>query len=131
MTRPIRMLSSKKLVAALLHLQQDAVDVRDPELEVAHQIRLVHRELTIHFVERREVVAQELGAFAHRRDMPFGQGRADPERIQQLQLHASRRVERLADVALERLESARRPGRRVPLLRAQREPGADRGRSPD
>src|ERR1700681_2908079 len=41
-------------------------------------------------------------------------------------MHPSRRVQRLANVALERLEPARRPGQRVSLLRAQRQARAHR-----
>ena len=58
--------------------------------------------------------------------VPIGQRGADAERIQQLQLHAAGRVQRVADVALERFEPAGRPRRRVALLRAQRQPRADR-----
>ena len=58
--------------------------------------------------------------------MPLGERRRDAERVEQLQLDASGRIERVRDVALERLEPARRPDRRVALLGAERQPRADR-----
>ena len=54
----------EELVAALLHLEQDAIDVGDAEPEIAHQVRLVHRQLALDLVERREVVLQQAGALA-------------------------------------------------------------------
>ena len=42
--------------------------------------------------------------------MPLGERGADAERVQQLEVDAAGRVERRRDVALERLEAARRPG---------------------
>ena len=58
--------------------------------------------------------------------MPLGERTADAQRVEQLQMHASGRVEGRGDVPLERLEAARRPERRLALLGLQRQPGADR-----
>ena len=59
MTRPMRIVSSKYVLPALLHLEQDVVDVGHAEAEVAHQVLLVDRQLTLDFVERREVLLEE------------------------------------------------------------------------
>jgi hypothetical protein len=48
----------EEFVAPLLHLEQDAIDVGDAETEVAHQIVLVDRELSIDLVERGKIILQ-------------------------------------------------------------------------
>ena len=50
----------------------------------------------------------------------------DAERVGQLQPEPALRIERLAEILLERLEAAGRPQRRFALLGALREPRADR-----
>ena len=59
-------------------------------------------------------------------EIPARQHVADAERARQLQPEAALLVERVVDEALQRLEPARRPQRRLALLRAARQPRADR-----
>src|SRR5205823_8577090 len=54
------------------------------------------------------------------------EGRADAERVHQLQLRARGMVQRGRDVALERLEPARRPELRLARLCAERRLRTDR-----
>src|SRR5215218_3323487 len=58
--------------------------------------------------------------------MPLRERRSDTERIQQLEVHATGRVERRLDEPLEYLEAAGAPRLCVPLFAAQRQAGADR-----
>ena len=114
------------VVAAALHLQKDPIDVRHAELDIAGQVLPVHAELLLDLVERGEIVLQQREAVADDRQAALGERRADAERVEQLEMHARGRVERRADVRLERLEAAGRPGRGVALLRPQRQLRADR-----
>ena len=111
---------------SLLHLEQDPVDVGDAELEVPEQVLLVHRELALDFLQRGEIVLEQRRALLDSARQPRRHRRADAERIEQLQLHASGRIERVANVLFERFEPARRPHRRVALLCPQRQPRAHR-----
>ena len=115
----------EEVLASPLHLQQDSIKVRNSESEITKQIRLIDRELPLDLVERREVVLQERGALLDRGRMAVGQRRTDAERIEQLQADAAGRIERLANVLLERFEPAGRPYGGIALLRAQRETRAD------
>ena len=114
------------VVAALLHLQQDAIDVGHPQLEIAGQVLLIQTQLPLDVVERREVVLQQRQPLLHRRGVTVGQRGRHAERIEQLQLDAPGRIERRLDVALERLEPAGRPHAGIALLGPERELRADR-----
>ena len=112
-------------VAAPLHLEQHVVDRRHPSLELARHVLLEEPELALDVVEEREIPLQGHDALARRDRVAIDQRGADAERIQQLQLRARGVIERGLDVALERLEPARRPELRLPGLRAERRLGAD------
>ena len=77
MTRPMRIVSSKKSWPRFSISSRMSIDVRDSEFEIAHQVRLVDRELPLDLVERREVVLQQRGALA--RPRPHGD-RSTPRR---------------------------------------------------
>src|SRR5262249_30927188 len=114
----------KKIVTTLFHLEEDAIDVGDSKLEVAHQVRLIHRELTLDLIERGEVLSEQGRALPDYFGMSIGQGSSNAERIEQLELDTARSVQRFADVSLQRLKAAGRPRRRLALLGSQREAGA-------
>ena len=82
------------VLPAPLHLEQDLVDVGHPELEVANQVFLVDSELAFDPLERGEVVLQQRQPFANNCRVPLGDRTPDAERVQQLQMHASGRVQR-------------------------------------
>ena len=114
------------LVAAALHLEQDAVDVRHAELEIAGQVLLVNVELPLDVVEHLEIVLQQREPVLHEPGVALDDRRADAERVEQLEMHAPRRVERRRDVVLERLEAAGAPQLRLPKLGAESQPRAHR-----
>ena len=80
------------------------------------QILLVDVELPLDVVERLEVVLEQRQPLLDEPGVALGERRADAERVEQLQLHAPRRVERRGDVVLERLEAAGAPQLRLALL---------------
>ncbi len=83
------------VVAALLHLEQDAIDVGHPQLEVARQVLLIHRRAA---ARRRRAWRSRPASSASRSCTTaacrLGERRRDAERVEQLQLDASGRVER-------------------------------------
>ena len=119
-------MSSKYRCPACLHLEQHVLDRAHPQLEPAAEVGAILRQLPLDVVERGRVGGQERQAFVRHADVAARQHVADPERARQLEPEPALLVERVVEEALERLEAAGRPQRRLALLRAARQPRADR-----
>ena len=122
----MRSVSSKYLVSARLHLEQHLLDRAHPQLEPAGEVGAILRQLALDVVERRGVVREERQAFLGHAEIPARQDVADAERARQLQPEAALLVERVMEEALQRLEPAGGPQRRLALLGAACQPRADR-----
>ena len=99
----------EELVAALLHRQQQAVDLADARLEIALHVLVVVDGLAADVVEQLAVLAQYGQIGVDVGQLLADEARADAQRVQQLQPEAAGVVERLADVGLQRLEAAGHP----------------------
>ena len=82
------------VVPAPLHLEQHVVHRGHPSFELTRHVRLEHAELALDVFEQHEVGLQRGQPLLRRRRVAIDQRRADAERVQQLQPHPRRRVER-------------------------------------
>ena len=90
------------------------------------QILLIDRQLPLDLVQRGEVLLEQRRAARGRRAAcRSASDAATPSGFSSLRCTRPGASSVAVDVALERLEAARRPDRRVALLGAQREPRAD------
>ncbi len=87
--------------------------------------RWYSRKLTLDLLQRRNIVFQKRLTVAQRAALPLGDSHRDTERIQQLQLRSTGRIERGGHVAFEGLEAAGSPDSRLAPLRAERQLRAD------
>ena len=88
--------------------------------------RSVLRQLPLDVVERRNIRREQVQALGHGGEPPVDQVPGHADRIQQLQLQAAGRVERLPDEPFERFEPARGPQVGLALFRTHRRAGAHR-----
>ncbi len=115
----------EEVVAALLHRQQQIVDLADARLEVALHVVVVVDHLAADVVQQLAVARQRAQVGVDVRQLLADEPAADAQRIEQLQPEAPFVVQRLADVALQRLEAARPPLLRLAALSRLGQPGRD------
>src|SRR5919108_1289560 len=113
-------------MAAGLHLDEHFLDRAHAQIESAPEVGAVLDELPLDLVERGHIARQQREPLLGYRQVAPRQRVADAERARQLQLEAAPLVQRLVDVAFERIESARLPQRRLAVLRPIREARAHR-----
>ena len=82
-------------------------------------------KLTLDLLERRDIVFEKRLPVAQRAALPVGDSHRDTERIQQLQLRSTGRIQRGGHIGLERLEAAGGPDSRLTPLGAERQLRAD------
>ncbi len=122
----MRSVSSKVLMPSRLHFEQHLLNRSHTQLKTASQIVAIERKLTLDIRQPAQVVGEQRYALVGDRVVAAGQRVGDAERVRKLQSKPVFIVERLADVALQRLEAARDPGGGLPVFRPPREPCAHR-----
>ncbi len=114
------------LMPAPFHVEQDLLHAAHPQLESTTEVSAILIELPVDVFERRAIAGEQAEALVGRREIAPREDVTDTKRALQLQPEAALLVERVAEIALERFESARAPHSWLALLGTRRKTGADR-----